>query len=312
MLTIKFILQEVNHLLQLLIRATSFIKTTQISECLSLQRNEHTSQQTFIGYGIILQTIGYHIINILDKYDVSIQIIQVLDKCAMATGTEYQTTIGISKWFVILIGSYRIGTCLLLREGDIVLHTESLLIASQHGIDTCLEELTMLRRNSKVDMYILVLILCIESTLYEMFFKRSTHSTILIEMEEKQPFRQLAKVQSFGIKQCRYHLTVTSLSHQSIDIHTIQFHTLIVKCGVESEKLYMVKKDMLKICHRLIMTSIEKFEKILKHTTGRSRCGNKFHNIVITLKVSIPISSSFLYNSFVGFYNTFFHRSRSF
>ena len=114
------------------------IQQFQIIESLFLQSNQHTGKQFFISYSIVFQTVGHDIINILDKYDISIQIVQIFNQSTMTSRTEKQFAI-ITERLVLHISGNGISTCLLFGEADIIFHTIFLGIFGSFSIYQFLE-----------------------------------------------------------------------------------------------------------------------------------------------------------------------------
>ena len=89
------------------------LQQLQITKHLLLQGNQYTSQQFLISDGVCLELIRYHIVDILDKNDVSIEVVKILNQGSMTTRTEEQLAIYAER-LVVLIGCDGIGRALLL------------------------------------------------------------------------------------------------------------------------------------------------------------------------------------------------------
>ena len=107
-------LNEAYNLLQLLMVVLTRIQNLQIIESLFLQSNQYTCNHLLPGNSLSLQAIRNHIVNILDKYHISINLVEVLDECTMTARTEQQRAILVTEWSIVWIGSDGIGARLLL------------------------------------------------------------------------------------------------------------------------------------------------------------------------------------------------------
>ena len=112
----QLLLYETDDSFELIVAVVTAIKQFQVFESLFLQCNQYTGQQFLISNGVALKPVGNHIINILDEYHVGIQVVQVFNQSAMTTRTEKQLAFIIAERIVFHIGSYSVGTWLLLRE----------------------------------------------------------------------------------------------------------------------------------------------------------------------------------------------------
>ena len=158
------------------------IQQFQIFESLFLESYKYTSQQLLIGNRVSLQAVRNHIVNILNEYNISIQIIQILNQCTMTTRTEQQLAILIAERLVFHIGSNCISTWLLLRETDMIIDTVLGCVFGSFTVYQFLEQFTMFSRNSKMYKYITRFASCIQRTFHQMFLQRSAY-TISITME---------------------------------------------------------------------------------------------------------------------------------
>ena len=163
------------------------IQQFQIFKYLLLQSNQYPRNQLFIRNSILFQAIGHHIIYILDKDNIGIQVIQILNQRAVPSRTEQQFAF-IAERFVLHIGSNRIRTRLLFRKRHIIFHPVFLCINGNLLFHQLCEQLTMFRRDGEMHIHFSGLACRIQRTLHQMFFQRCTH-TIRIPMEFQQPLR---------------------------------------------------------------------------------------------------------------------------
>ena len=243
------------------------VQKFQISKCLLLQSNQYSGNQLFVEHSITFQLIGHHIIDILNKDHICIQVIQIFDQCTMAARTEQQLTI-ITERLIIHIGSNCIRTRFLLRESYIIIYSVFLCINSRFICYQCFKQTAVFGRNCKMHIYFTILISCIERTLYKMFFQRCT-VTVFISVEFQQTFRQCTVIQSCSFKQCSNYGFIVSLRHQRRNIFSRHLLTGSIQIIIESKFFNLFKECLFKFSFRSIIISSEKFEQILEHT---ARC----------------------------------------
>ena len=100
----KVVLHEADNLLELLVIVGAGIQQTEILERFLLKSDEHTGDNLLIGDSLALQTVGHYIVNILDEDDIGVNLIEILNKSTMTTGTEEQRSVGIAERSVVGIG----------------------------------------------------------------------------------------------------------------------------------------------------------------------------------------------------------------
>ena len=116
----EVVLHEGEHLLQAGVSNIAALEFLEISKGLALQGDEHTGKEFLIGNGVALQTVGHHVIDVLDEDDVGIDVVEIFNECAMTSGTEEQTAVGIAEGGVVGICSHRIGRGFLLAERNVI------------------------------------------------------------------------------------------------------------------------------------------------------------------------------------------------
>ena len=92
-----------------------------------------------VGYRVAFQSVRHHIINILYEHDIGVNLVKILNECAMTARTEQQRAVIIAERCVVRVHSHCIGARFLLRESDVVLHSETLLILACLLGNLCLE-----------------------------------------------------------------------------------------------------------------------------------------------------------------------------
>ena len=90
------------------------VKQTQIVKYLVLCAYQNSGQQFLICNGIGLEMVRYNIVYVLDEYYIGIQVIQVLNECAVTARTEQYGSVIIAERTAVGIGRNGIGAGLLL------------------------------------------------------------------------------------------------------------------------------------------------------------------------------------------------------
>ena len=299
----QLLLYEADNGFQLFVTIMSAIQQFQVFKCLLLQRNQYTSQQFLVSHCISFQAVGHHIINVLDKYDISIQVVQVLNQGTVTTRTEQQFTVLVAERFVFHIGSHCIRTRFLFRETDVISRTILSLIFGSLGSHQFLEQCTMLSRDSEVYIHFPTLSGSIQCPFYQMFFQRCTHA-ICITMELEQTFRQRSIVQSGRLQQVRNHRLVVMFRQQGIDVLSCIIQTSRIQVIIECKIMNVIEEFLLKIGSRFVILGTQEFEHILEHTAGSSRSRNKLDDFLITCLVCIPCGKILFAFFLIGFHNT--------
>ena len=188
--TAEVTLNEADDFLQLLMVVQTRVEHLEIFERLLLKGHQDTCNHLLVGHGVSLQAIRHHIIDVLDEHHVGINLIEVLDKCAMTPRTEEQRAILIAEWSIVWVGSDGVGAWFLLREGDVVLHAKLLCIEVSLLSHLLLKESEMVVRDGEVNVG-LAIAASIEGCLHQVLLHRSAHLVGRILMEEEQSLRQL-------------------------------------------------------------------------------------------------------------------------
>ena len=82
-----------------------------------------TCKQLLITNRVALQSVRHHVIDILDKDDIRILLVEVLNERTMSTRAEQQFTIRCAEWCTIRISRQRVGRRFLLGIRHMELHT---------------------------------------------------------------------------------------------------------------------------------------------------------------------------------------------
>ena len=110
----EFLLYKLQHLAQLVHGVFAAIELAQIGKHLLLQTYKHACQQLFVAHRVSLQSVGHHIVYVLDKHHVGVNVVQIFNQSAMSARTEQQVAVFGAEGRVVGIGSHRVGAWLLL------------------------------------------------------------------------------------------------------------------------------------------------------------------------------------------------------
>ena len=275
------------------------VENAQILECLLLQRNQDAGNHLLVGHGVGLQTVGHHIIYILDKHHIGIYLIQIFYQRSMTAWTEEQRAILIVEGSVVGISGDGIGTWLLLRERDVVLHTEFLGVALYLICHHLFEELQMVVRNGKVDICLTVTA-GIKRSLYQVLLHRGANLFVGILMKLQQALRQLSVVESAFLQQICHHSLVLACLDQVAYAAALVLLALVAERLTEGKLLDIVEEMLLEVGSRHIIRRIKKRKEILEHSACRTRSRHKLHNAVALLLVLVPHLFILLYLLCVG------------
>ena len=181
----------------------------------------------------------------------------------------------------------------MLREGDIVFHVVSLLILIFSISHFLLEESTVLRAYSIMDMHH-TLAVGIEGAFHKMLLKWCACS-VFIGVEEQQSLRKLSVIESLRLKEISHNGFIVAFTHQGFDILTFILLAHSVECRIEGELHDIVEECLLEIRCRNIVICRKECKHILEHTACRTAGRNKFHNLLAFCLVGIPCFGISLY-----------------
>ena len=280
-------LHEVGHLLYLLVGG-SFVQLLEVSKGLLLQGDQHAGDNLLPLHRLRLQTIGHHIVYVLDENHVGVYLVEVLYECSVTAGAEEQRAVGLTEGGVVGIGSHRVGAGLLLGEGDVV--ADAVFLGKGVGLlgHFLLEETDVLVAHSEVHVG-LALAGCIECALHEVLLHgRAWPLSILVE--EQHAFGQLTVVQPLGLQHVGGHGLIFPGGQQLLDASTLVAAADLVEGIVEGEMRYLVEVFLLKVGGRHVVWGVDKGKHVLEHAAGGSRGGHKFHDAVSVGFVGFPRS----------------------
>ena len=167
----EFLLQELKHFHHLVVGVFTAVEQGKVFEYLFLQSHEHSGNQFLISNGVGFQSVGHYVVDVLDEDNVCIEVVQVLNQCAVATGTEQQFAV-VAERLVVHVGGNRVGTRLLFGEGDVIVHSVAFGKIRHFFGYQLLEEFTVFGRYREVHVYFTALSGSIQGSFGKMFFHR--------------------------------------------------------------------------------------------------------------------------------------------
>ena len=115
--------------------------------------NQDAGKDLFIAYRIFFQSVGHHVVNILDKDDVCVLLIEVLDECAVPSRPEEEFAILGTERRTVRISRQGIGTRHLLGESDVITHVIFILKLLEVIRYMLAEERQVIMGNGKMEIY---------------------------------------------------------------------------------------------------------------------------------------------------------------
>ena len=265
---------------------SSGIEQSQVFKSFLLQGHQDAGNDLLPLYGLRLQTVGHHVVNVLDEDDVGLNLVQVLYQRTVSAGTEQQRAVGLTERRVVGIGSNSVCRRLLLREGDVVL--DAILAGEAVGLlgNFLAEEVQMFVRDGEVDVSLTVGS-SIECTLDQMLFHGRARALVVL-MEEEHALWQLAVVQSFAAQHVGSNGFVVALGHKLFHAAALILQAHVVESIVEGKLLNLVKILLLEISGRNIAVTVDKSEHVLEHAAGGTRCRHELHHALALGLVLLP------------------------
>lgn len=175
-------LDEVDDFFEILMGVAAAVELIKVAESASLIADEYASKEFFIGYGVIFESVGHDVVNVLDEDDVGIDVVEILNEGSVSARTEEHRAVGIAERSVVGIGGNGVGTGFLLGKADVELDSILCCILVCFLGDLLLEERQMVVTDGEVYMCLSVGG-CIEGGFDEMFFHRGA-SSVVIGMEQ--------------------------------------------------------------------------------------------------------------------------------
>ena len=232
--------------------------------------------------------VAYNIVDVLDEYHTGIDVGEVFDKCAMATGTEYELALVVAEELVV--GSYGdgVGAGFLLREADFVAHAIALLHGRNGFLEFFFEELAVVRRYGEMQFYHAVFRSRRLSALCELLFKSCAHS-VGIAMECEESFRESAVVEAVGQDDGANELFVFALLYKLLGGSLIEACGNFGKLVIESEILDSLNElRHWRACCGSVFFAVDKSKESLEHARGRARGRNEFQHIAVVVEEMLP------------------------
>ena len=159
-----------------------------------LKTQKLARKHTLICYGVGLALVGSHVVDVLHKDDVGIELIEVGDECSMTRRAEQKLAIVGAEWGVVGIYGNGVGSWALLRERHVELNAELLFVVALTLTEQRLETLLVLRRHGEVDSCTLA-IRCIQRCLHQVLLNRLAVA-LLVGVERNQALRLSAILQT--------------------------------------------------------------------------------------------------------------------
>ena len=279
-------LHETDDFLEVVVGVGTALQLAQIGEGAGLQSDEDAGDELFVGDGVGFQAVGNDVVDVLDEDDVGVNLVEVLDECAVATGTEQQGAVVVAERGVVGVGGDGVGAGLLLGESDVEL--DAVLLGVEVGLlgDFLTEQLHVLMGDGEVDVGLAVAG-GIEGALDEVLLHRRAR-TVLVVVEQEQSFRQLTVVQSFGVEHVGDNGLVVAVGDELHDFLAVVGLALVAEGLAEGKLLDVVEKVFLEVGGRHVVVGAEEGEHVLEHAAGRSGGRYELHDFPSFGLVGVP------------------------
>ena len=110
----KLFFQKIVHGVKVSSTRTASFKFSKEPKNLTLVFQQKAGNHLLIDECVFLQSVGHHIIYVLNKYHVGIKVVEVGKQCPMACGSEKRPSVTFSEWRIVHADCYGISGCLLL------------------------------------------------------------------------------------------------------------------------------------------------------------------------------------------------------
>ena len=283
----EVLLEEVEHIHQMLVLVLATFQNLKVREDLLLEAYKNATDDLLVGDGRALLLLGNHVVDVLDEDHVGILLIQVLDKSTMSTGTEKEIALLVAEWRVVHIGSQRIGAGFLYRERDLILHAIAHLVGSLLLFYESFEEWKVIGADREMQLHLSLSIGSIEGAFFQMLLESLAHA-LRRAVEGQETLRKLSVVETLWKKKVGYNRLVLTGSNEVINAFSFVLDTGFVQFGIEGELLDARKELLLEIGGRHIVVSVQELEEILEHTACCTGGRDKLQNLVVCLQILLP------------------------
>ena len=282
----EVLLYEADNFLYLLVGVLARVEQAHIVEGFLLEGDEHAGYNLLPLYGVSLEAVGYDVVDVLDEDDVGINLVEVLNQCSVASGTEEQRTVAVAERCAVGVGGDGVRRGLLLGEGDVIAY--AVLLGVKVGLlgYLLLEELHVLVAYGEVDVSLAVGG-GVEGALHKVLLHGRARS-LWVVVEEQQALWQLSVVESFGLEHVGGHSLVVTLGHESLDVLSLILLAGGIQLVVEGKLLDIVEIFLLKFGGGHVVVGIDESEDILEHTAGGTRGGHELDDATAGGFVLLP------------------------
>lgn len=282
----KVVAHETDDAFELGVCVFAAFEQFHVFEGLLLHRDENAGDELLIGDGIVFQTVGHDVVDILDEDDISVEVVQVLNQSAMATGPEEDGTVGSAEWLIVSRSGYGVGRGLLFGETDVVVYVELLLVGGFLLLNKGFEQSTVFWRNGEVQVD--DTIGCsIECAFDKVFFERCAGSFGIV-MEEEQTLGQFAVVESLAFEQVADDGFVFSVCYQRINALSFVLLTGSIECVEESKRMDVLEEVAHEVVVRRVAFAVKEGKQVLEHTAGGSTGRYELDDFAVASEVFLP------------------------
>ena len=213
------------------------------------------------------------IVNVLDGNQFILKIIQVINQSPVTGRSEQKTAIFLSEWLVLHIHSHGIGSLVLERERDVVLHAILFLISSIDLLQSSREKRLELRRNSENNIGRTIGIPHIILSLNKMLSKGSPALPVRISVETDYALRLRAIAEPAGIEDLVGNILAIIRIVLRLTEHLLSIESEILDAGSK------LADRRIRARIRTVFQSGKPCENILEHTGS---CSGSWHELALS------------------------------
>ena len=136
---------ESDDFLKVVVRVLVAVEQTKVTEYLLLYLNEHTSDDLLPKDCIAFQTVGHYIIYVLDEDNVALEVVEILDECAVTARAEEELAVARAEGCVVHVDGDGVCAWLLLAQAHMICDFILVLCFGQNAVDELLKQFPVLR-----------------------------------------------------------------------------------------------------------------------------------------------------------------------
>ena len=256
-----------------------------------MHQQEDAAEQFLVLDGACAVSVGHDIVDVLDEYHRSVDVVEVLYQGTVAAGTEHKASGVVAEEFVVGCHGDGVGRRFLLGHGHFILHSELLLHLRQRFGELGFENLAVVGRNGEVQTHLAALRRGRHGAFGELFLHGRAHRAVGVAVECQQRLGQLSVVETLALDDGSHQVFVAACLDKTFGGRTlaVSLGHGFLKLVIESEvpdALHQLSHGA--ACRRHILLAVDKSEESLEHARSRARCRDELQNIAAILEKTFP------------------------